>query len=401
MPDVAYASATEQEFLIGSGEEIPLAIERKQVTFPMVMKLLYYSNTNRDIDARLRQKYLELYRSALTQFIVLCGGIRESFYANEFAAGVVLTKTDVFFNIWWDECDFDTTAARALEAEINDLRFRACLYLPGDHREICMQRLFRLYKTLISSLHSEHRRLADSILAVHDHSAESCHPGHKGFLKSLVSRDSSRGEMFKSTQMNDQEYSKNLKQIYSELDGVQEYYRRVGSERGKVQYVASSAIGATIIIALVASVLAFPETSGLRIWAGVILAGAVGALLSVLERLTRGSLKVQFETGVLAMIISGASRPVVGALSGLALFVLVNGNFVLSIGKASSETDRSFFFTALAFLAGFSERLLKDVLGNATQVVTGEKEKHHTGHEPRSQKEIKAEDTKSSSQVDE
>src|SRR5829696_4244120 len=162
MPDIADPPDLAQRDggRFGSVEEIALAVERGQVTFSMVIKALYLQDEAEL--PHLRARHEELYRPALAQFMDLHGGIVESFYANEFVAGVALTGTnELFANIWWDRFNFDTTAARALEADINDLRLKAGLYLAEDHRRICMQRLMRIYKGLISSLRVEYWRWPD------------------------------------------------------------------------------------------------------------------------------------------------------------------------------------------------------------------------------------------------
>lgn len=139
-------------------------------------------------------------------------------------------------------------------------------------------------------------------------------------------------------------------------------YQRAGVARGRACYVVGAALGAVAIVAAAGAAAVVIGEAEDTIWFGAIAGGAIGALLSVLERLTRGALTVAFESGGLAM--SGVSRPVVGALSGLALFALVEGGIV-PLDVPSSTTDRGFFFAGVAFLAGFTERLAKDVFGNA------------------------------------
>ena len=108
----------DQELLTGSTSEIALALERREVSFPMLMKLLYLRAQGED----QQKRWSALYHRALTLFMEIYGGISESFYANEFVAGALLTRKDeLFFNIWWDQFKFDTIPARSLEADINDL----------------------------------------------------------------------------------------------------------------------------------------------------------------------------------------------------------------------------------------------------------------------------------------
>jgi hypothetical protein len=319
---------------LGSTEEIEIAIERNQVTFPMFMKLLY--RNLRPERTELRERLADLYFRALPLFMTACGGISESFYADEFVAGVVLTrKGELLSNIWWDEFKFDTIPARSIEADINDLQLRTGLYLSEDHRRMCTERIFRLYKTLITSLHSEYLHWVG---VEPEESALECSP----------------------------RFVAEIQQLRRELNAVLDSYHRIGLARGQVHYVTAAALGAAVTVALTGIAIAFGIPSDLTIVAGVLAGGAVGALLSVLERLTRGALRVEFESGFTALTVSGITRPVVGALSGLTLLVLVKGSIVLPLVRQAAASDQVYFFCGLALIAGFSERLLKDVLGNAS-----------------------------------
>jgi hypothetical protein len=108
------------EKALSSVVEIELAVQRGEVTFPMVMKALYLQWS--EPRPHLQKLYRNLYRPALLNFMERHGGISESFYANEFAAGALLTRDDQLFSIiWWDAFNFDTIRVRELELDINDL----------------------------------------------------------------------------------------------------------------------------------------------------------------------------------------------------------------------------------------------------------------------------------------
>lgn len=328
------------EEALDSVVEIELAVERGEVTFPMVMKALRLQWSAPRAD--LRERYRNLYRPALSDFMERYGGISESFYADEFAAGALLTRKDELFSmIWWDEFKFDTIPVRTLEVDINDLWVRVGLYLSKDHRRICMQRLFRLYKGLVASLRAEYSRWPGTDPGKAEPCPTKRHIADLGLLR-------------------------------RELEGVQEDYRCAGLARGQALYVTGAALGTVAIVALAGVTAAILQATDYTIWCGALGGGAIGALLSVLERLTRGALKVRFETARAHLVMSGISRPVVGALSGAALFVLVEGNIVpLKVGAGADATARGLFFAGIAFLAGFSERLVKDVFGNAASSMAG------------------------------
>ena len=56
--------------------------------------------------------------------------------------------------------------------------------------------------------------------------------------------------------------------------------------------------------------------------------GALGALVSVMERLTAGKLTLNHEYGKATLRILGGMRPFVGALFGMALYVLIEGALI-------------------------------------------------------------------------
>jgi hypothetical protein len=90
-----------------------------------------------------------------------------------------------------------------------------------------------------------------------------------------------------------------------------------------------------------------------------IVAGGVGAVTSVMVRITRGQrLSVDTAQGRLVTLLAGAFRPLVGAVFGVALYVLVVAEFV----PIELPAQREHFFAALAFLAGFSERWAQDTI---------------------------------------
>jgi hypothetical protein len=57
----------------------------------------------------------------------------------------------------------------------------------------------------------------------------------------------------------------------------------------------------------------------------------------------------------------GAIRPVIGAVLGVASFVLVNGG-LLSLAPPAAISNHTLYFAGIAFLAGFSERFAQDML---------------------------------------
>lgn len=89
-------------------------------------------------------------------------------------------------------------------------------------------------------------------------------------------------------------------------------------------------------------------------------AGGAGALLSVMTRMSSGSLRIRDEESRMVLFLTGGFRPVIGGISGVAVYALYKAQLLpLQLPPAGSEF---FTFGGLAFLAGFSERLAQDAL---------------------------------------
>jgi hypothetical protein len=89
--------------------------------------------------------------------------------------------------------------------------------------------------------------------------------------------------------------------------------------------------------------------------------GAVGAIVSVMTRISRGLKLIDSQQGHLVTILAGAFRPLIGAIFGLALYVFVQGGLI-PIATPEGDGPEALFFAALAFLSGFSERWAQDTI---------------------------------------
>jgi hypothetical protein len=103
-----------------------------------------------------------------------------------------------------------------------------------------------------------------------------------------------------------------------------------------------------------------------------LIAGGAGALLSVLYGMTSGNLRLHTlfanaESGLGPLVAAGALRPLLGALSGTVVYVLLeSGLLPLKVPSGAAET---YFFIALAIVAGFSERWARGVLAGTEERV--------------------------------
>ncbi|MEA5464880.1 hypothetical protein [Leptothoe sp. PORK10 BA2] len=100
----------------------------------------------------------------------------------------------------------------------------------------------------------------------------------------------------------------------------------------------------------------------LAILASVALAGALGGITSTLTRIRE--YRNEDYTDTVLPIYIGLIRPFVGAAFGVLLYVLLSSQLLpLQVGDDSDDTLKKWYgFIAIAFVAGFSERLVKDMI---------------------------------------
>ena len=162
-----------------------------------------------------------------------------------------------------------------------------------------------------------------------------------------------------------------------ELARIEQYYLRTAAKAGRIVYVSGMLVGATMIAA-VCGVLAWVLTRHTHTWnrdVEVLLlctgAGAVGALVSVLSRMSGSSdrFTVDFEVGRPLLRRLGLYKPLVGSVFGLALyFLLVSGLLMTQPPRGKTM----YFYGIVAFLAGFSERFTGVIFGGAERLISGE-----------------------------
>ena len=161
-----------------------------------------------------------------------------------------------------------------------------------------------------------------------------------------------------------------------ELATIEDYYHRAAAKAGRIVYVSGMLIGAAVLVALTvaAAVVLDAYTSQWDRHSQALLlctaAGAVGALVSVLSRMSGGTDKftVDFEVGRPLLRRLGLYKPLVGSVFGVALyFLLASGLLMTEPPKGSAM----YFYGIVAFFAGFSERFTGVIFGSAQRLIVG------------------------------
>jgi hypothetical protein len=162
-----------------------------------------------------------------------------------------------------------------------------------------------------------------------------------------------------------------LKQEKEALDEAHDYYTGAANGQAQIIYFAGMTVLAVLIgaFALLGSLwLNLPGISPDREFYGCIAAGALGALISVVQRINSGQFNLTYDVGRPYIAFLGGLRPVLGASFGLIFYFAVTSE-VLNIFTITSEngTKRFFSLLVIAFLAGFSERWAQDTLTSLGQ----------------------------------
>ena len=165
-----------------------------------------------------------------------------------------------------------------------------------------------------------------------------------------------------------------VRRARSELAQVETYYDRAGEKTGRLIYFWGMMLGLASLatLAVVGSVVYSifgnfevqdPDT---QLFFVCYTMGAVGALVSVMGRMTTGgSFSIDYEVGRPALRRVGSFRPIIGAIFAIVLYFSLRGGLIQVHAGEGDHTG--FFYGALSFAAGFSERRAKIITGGAAR----------------------------------
>jgi hypothetical protein len=178
-----------------------------------------------------------------------------------------------------------------------------------------------------------------------------------------------------------------------ELRDIRDYYRRAGVRIGRTVYTQGMIIGVMLMAALVTLVVVPLVLWGSVKWdqnlQGIVVsaaAGAIGALVSVLQRMASEKSKfvVHYDLGKRTLYMLGSYRVVLGAVFGVFTYFVL-ASHVLGT-TPPPKANPLYYYGSLAFVAGFSERftqvLAKSVEGLVPAQGTSEPETAGRDDEP-------------------
>ena len=176
-------------------------------------------------------------------------------------------------------------------------------------------------------------------------------------------------------QRNPERVEEALSRIDDELKQVETAIGRALGVEARHQYLLGMSVGAVVLVGAVVFIrwILVPDwartvhldTLGL----GTVIAGGVGAVLSVMTRLTANNLMVDATAGRGLVRLAGSFRPLIGGIFAFAIYAFVKGG-LLPIKVTVTGLGEIYFFLSVAFLAGFSERIAQDAVTRAGSTIS-------------------------------
>lgn len=166
-----------------------------------------------------------------------------------------------------------------------------------------------------------------------------------------------------------QEIVSQVRQKGGELDQIKEFAAEAARASSLAWYLLGLPLGLLVGGVLIFLLREFPNVLvqndrgnvGRQV-AICLAAGAIGAVISVMTRITRAQkVKVDINQGRPLTMAAGGFRTIIGSIFGAVLYVLVSGD-LLPLEVPSGENQAVLFFAGLAFIAGFSERWAQDTV---------------------------------------
>jgi len=153
-----------------------------------------------------------------------------------------------------------------------------------------------------------------------------------------------------------------LRRERAAIDKTTEYYRHAANGQAQIAYFAGMAAVAVLISAVAALALAIEWHT----WVAALIAGAVGAVVSVVQRINAGDFELEYDVGRPYAFFLGGLRPMIGAAFALAIsFAFTSGMTHLPVSDSDPAANKRMAILVVAFLAGFSERFAQDTLATA------------------------------------
>jgi hypothetical protein len=153
-----------------------------------------------------------------------------------------------------------------------------------------------------------------------------------------------------------------LKQERDLLASTDSYYRQAANGQAQIVYFAGMVVIATVVACIAGYLLTSDWVSPIA----AVIAGSIGAVVSVIQRINAGNFDLSYDVGRPYAFFLGGLRPLIGAAFAVTVsFLFTSGMLHLPLPNDASQTQQRLALMVIAFLAGFSERWAQDTLATA------------------------------------
>jgi hypothetical protein len=143
------------------------------------------------------------------------------------------------------------------------------------------------------------------------------------------------------------------------LAKAEAYYREAANGQAQMVYFGGMAAAAVTLSIVAAVWLTLDWSSPVA----ALIAGAVGAVVSVIQRINTGKFTLEYDVGGPYAFFLGGLRPLIGGAFAMAIsFAFSGGLLHLPVAAGETTDTRRLALLVLAFVAGFSERWAQDTL---------------------------------------
>jgi hypothetical protein len=273
------------------------------------------------------------YDSVLTAFQARHGQIVHAYWCSNIESAVVLTERKRFGRspvfAFHRESDWATKNVPDVASELHRcdaLAVRAKSVLTGVRQRICLELVVSCAANLLS--------LVDP----------GVHASDKAKTAAALERD------------------------HAEISKVEAYYHDAANGQAQLIYFGGIA---TVTIVLGGFAAVWLSNS----WAApvaALVAGALGAVVSVVQRINSGKFELEYDVGGPYTFFLGGLRPLIGGVFAMAItFAFSGGLLHVPIASGESTDHRRLALLVLGFLAGFSERWAQDTLTSVIPAAKG------------------------------
>ena len=300
------------------------ALEKESVSFAHLAVAFFGSSPRFCRDEASRERFSGLFAGLLDGFEKAHGKIVSCHFCQHIGGAAAYTELG---ELHLGHPVLEGREPEALLFECERMGIEVRRVLGGEDRAAALRRLYKLATWLLDIL---------------DHLAAAPNQSSDGFAKASAL-------------------------LRAELHEIKEFYARAAERSASVTYFKGMLWGALPLAGVAGAGLAWPAFPIELVVA--LIGGSLGAIVSVLSRMSKGALQLQTDAGDRLLRLLGSFRPLIGGTMAVAIGAMFASG-ILPVETPSAAAEPFFFFT-VGFLAGFTERWAQDMLTGAQDRIRG------------------------------